>query len=425
LDENGVIKGIAGDYLDEISKLLNIKFEWVGNQSWAEAIMLAKKGEVDLLSAVVRTVDREEYLDFTDNYLTIANMIFARTGSGIYENLDSLAGLSISAEAGDVNVENLKLNHPDITVIEVKSALEAIKLTSIGAADAYVGGLPTTSFYMAEEAITNITAVGETPYISKLGMGVPKGNEILVSILNKAIRSIPPLRKSEIVSNWYSLKIENKPNYTLIINLSIMGSLLLAFILYWNNRLRKEVQYRKKAEEKLVIAQQKTEEESAAKSSFLANMSHEIRTPLNAIVGFSDAMIQGIGGEVIIKKHKEYLKDIKSSGEHLATVIKDILDLSKIEAGKWKLDKSTFNFNDSIIESIKMLEVNISDKQANIHFNNDKNITFTGDQHAVKRIIINLLSNSIKFIGNDGNISINVEVLIKEKLILTIEDDGI
>lgn len=239
VDEKGAIRGIAGDYLDEISKLLNIKFEWANNQTWEEALALAKQGEVDLLSAVVKTEEREKYLDFTDNYLTIANMIFTQTGGGIYENLESLEGLSISAEAGDVNVENIKRHHPSITVIEVNSAAAAIKLAATGKADAYLGGLPTTTFYMAEQSITNISAVGETPYLYILGMGVPKGNPVLVSILNKAFRSISKERKSEIISKWYSLKIENRPDYELIINLSIMGFLLLASMLFWNNRFTK------------------------------------------------------------------------------------------------------------------------------------------------------------------------------------------
>jgi uncharacterized protein YndB with AHSA1/START domain len=111
--------------------------EWVFTpRSENTTYVSIKDGRADILSAVVKTEAREKYLNFTDSYLTTVNMIFARTGEGVYQNLEALEGLTIAHEPGDVNAENIKLNYPDIKTIEAENTSDAIKLVSLGTADA-------------------------------------------------------------------------------------------------------------------------------------------------------------------------------------------------------------------------------------------------------------------------------------------------
>lgn len=142
------------------------------------------------------------------------------------------------------------------------------------------------------------------------------------------------------------------------------------------------------------------------KSNFLANISHEIRTPLNAIIGFSETMLLGIHGKITEPKYQEYLTDIKTSGEHLSTVINGILDLSKLEAGKWKIAEEEFSLNNCINESVNMLSSLTDEKNIKTTVEtNDYDINIMGDNHIFTRIIINLLSNAIKYTEENGEIS--------------------
>ena len=162
-----------------------------------------------------------------------------------------------------------------------------------------------------------------------------------------------------------------------------------------------------------------------AKSNFLANMSHEIRTPLNAIMGFSDAMLSGLGGKITNTKHLEYLQDIKNSGEHLATVIKDILDLSKIESGKWVLQEHSFMLDHCVEDALKIVETHAQSKNIEIALDINQSIKIFGDDHAIRRVIINLLSNAIKFTGEAGHVKCSVSQDKKGDVCLAIADDGI
>ncbi len=157
-------------------------------------------------------------------------------------------------------------------------------------------------------------------------------------------------------------------------------------------------------------------------------MSHEIRTPLNAIIGFSGAMTSGIFGDINPPRYREYVEDIEKSGEHLATVVNDILALSKIEAGKWQLEKSEFLINDCLVDSIRMIKDQASEKELDISVHGEQNspeLVLYADHSALKRIIINLLSNAVKFTERCGEIICSYEVTADGGARILIADTGV
>ena len=120
-------------------------------------------------------------------------------------------------------------------------------------------------------------------------------------------------------------------------------------------RLMEELAARKRAEAALQQAKETAEAATRHKSEFLANMSHELRTPLNAIIGFSEVLLEKMFGE-LNEKQEEYLQDILSSGQHLLALINDILDLSKVEAGKMELEPAVFNLRELLEGSLVMVK---------------------------------------------------------------------
>jgi signal transduction histidine kinase len=167
-------------------------------------------------------------------------------------------------------------------------------------------------------------------------------------------------------------------------------------------RLMEELAARKRAEAALQQAKEAAEAATRHKSEFLANMSHELRTPLNAIIGFSEVLLEKMFGE-LNEKQEEYLQDILSSGQHLLSLINDILDLSKVEAGKMELEPAVFNLRELLEGSLVMVKERALAHGLTLSLAIADGIdTFVGDERKVKQILFNLLSNAVKFTPDKG-----------------------
>jgi signal transduction histidine kinase len=147
------------------------------------------------------------------------------------------------------------------------------------------------------------------------------------------------------------------------------------------------------------------------KSEFLANMSHELRTPLNAIIGFSEVLAERLFGEVN-DKQMEYLQDIHSSGQHLLALINDVLDLSKIEAGKMELDLSCFDLGLLLEHSATLVRERAQRHGLSLELQVDEGLgEWVADARKVKQVVVNLLSNAVKFTPNGGRVSVRARHL--------------
>jgi len=145
---------------------------------------------------------------------------------------------------------------------------------------------------------------------------------------------------------------------------------------------------------------------SRHKSEFLANMSHELRTPLNAIIGFSEALTERMFGE-LNPKQEEYLRDIHASGQHLLALINDILDLSKIEAGRMELDLTDFHLPTAVDDALTLIRERATRKAIAVHQAVDEHLgQIRGDERKIKQVLLNLLSNALKFTGEGGRIDV-------------------
>jgi two-component system cell cycle sensor histidine kinase PleC len=173
-------------------------------------------------------------------------------------------------------------------------------------------------------------------------------------------------------------------------------------------------------------AQEKTraEEANQAKSKFLANMSHELRTPLNAIIGFSEIMESGMFGPLGTEKYHEYCSDIRGSGQYLLEVINDILDMSKIEAGRIRLDFEDLNLDSLLTEAMRVVAARAQDKQLQLTAQISPELRLRADRRALKQIALNLLSNAVKFTPYGGHVTVRGRASDR-CIMLAILDSGI
>ncbi|MBE0695272.1 MAG: PAS domain-containing protein [Aquamicrobium sp.] len=168
---------------------------------------------------------------------------------------------------------------------------------------------------------------------------------------------------------------------------------------------------------------ERAEAANRAKSEFLANMSHELRTPLNAIIGFSEMMQQAYFGPLGSEKYDEYIKDIHSAGSYLLGVINDILDMSKIEAGQFSIEREGIDLNPLISETVRVVALQAAEKSITLDTQIADDMVLYADRRAIKQIAINLLSNAVKFTGHGGRITLRARK-VAGAIMLTIEDTG-
>jgi len=181
----------------------------------------------------------------------------------------------------------------------------------------------------------------------------------------------------------------------------------------------------KRSEEELINARRVAEKASTAKSEFLAKISHEIRTPLNAIIGFSEVMMDERFGPIGSERYRQYLKDIHAAGGHLISLLSDLLDLSKIEAGKLDLTFVSVNLNDLVQQCVAIMQQQANRERVIIRTSLHGNLPqIVADARAMRQIMLNLLSNSIKFTGAGGQVIISTAQTDDHEVVLRVRDTG-
>jgi signal transduction histidine kinase len=229
----------------------------------------------------------------------------------------------------------------------------------------------------------------------------------------RSLLTVPLLREQQILGGltvWRRQAGEFDPE---VVNLLQTFATQSALAIH-NARLFREIQAKGR----------ELEAANRHKSEFLANVSHELRTPLNAIIGFSEVLLEKLFGE-LNDKQNEYVDDILSSGRHLLSLINDILDLSKIEAGHMELELTTFDLPNALDNALVLIRERASRHGVRLERVVDEQLgEFRGDERKIKQVLVNLLSNAVKFTPEGGKIQVRAG-LDNGAVKISISDTGI
>jgi signal transduction histidine kinase len=253
------------------------------------------------------------------------------------------------------------------------------------------------------EGVVGQTAVTlepvEVPDIRVGGAYESRLREALVAAGVRAIIAVPIIREGHLLGGFAVNR--NTPGEFPLETVALLRTFATQSALAIQNaRLFREIENKSR---QLEVASQH-------KSEFLANMSHELRTPLNAIIGFSEVLTERMFGE-LNEKQDEYLRDIYASGQHLLSLINDILDLSKIEAGRMELEAADFDLPSAIDDALILVRERASRRGIALgHSVDDRLGQIRGDERKVKQVLLNLLSNALKFTPAGGRIEVRARV---------------
>ncbi|HSU99127.1 MAG TPA: ATP-binding protein, partial [Roseiarcus sp.] len=190
--------------------------------------------------------------------------------------------------------------------------------------------------------------------------------------------------------------------------------------------LLRDLRREREAERRLIAARDAAEAASAAKTDFLAQVSHEIRTPLHAILGFAEVMLEERFGPVGNERYKDYLKDIHTSGAHVMSLADDLLDLSKIEAGKLELAFASVDANSVIRECVSLMQPQAARERVIMRVSlHDRLPRVMVDERSLKQIMLNLMSNAVKFNEPGGQVIVSTAVDAAGQAVIRVRDTGV
>lgn len=432
--EEGEHLGIASDYIKYLEKKLGIKVEIVSGV-WNDVLEKAKNKEVDLLSCIANTSKRRDFLLFSSAYLNIKTVIITQNSNNSIFNIQHLFGKKVAIAKGNFVQDLLETNYPNIELILTHSNEEALKAVAVGTADAHIGNIATATYFIEKNMLTNLKIASSLEnYNYMLSIAVRNDWEIFRNIVQKTLNTMTKEQKESIYRKWIKF---DKPliNYDLVWKITVIFVIVILLILLWV-RGQKRIILQKEAyqleleklKNELEIALQKAQDATKAKSDFLSNMSHEIRTPMNSILGFTEILSHEITNNI----HKDYLNSIKTASKTLLGIINDILDLSKIEAGKLTLNYTAINIHHIIKEMQVIFSDKLKEKNLSLIFDFDSKIPdyVLMDELRFRQVLLNLFSNAIKF-THKGSITLKTEATFLEEtcstfdLKLSVIDTGI
>jgi len=441
ISESGRPAGIFIDIIEHIAKSEGWNLQYVPG-TWGEGLDRLKRGEIDLMPDVAYSAEREKIFAFHKTpVLSDWFQVYTRKNSGVKSIVD-LAGKRVVVLEHSVQqaaFEQLTKGFGfDITIISLPDYQTIFERVAGGEADAAI----TNRFYGARHARQyglEDTAIIFNP--TQLFFAAPRGSS--EKLLNAVDAHLAWLKKDsqsiyyQTLKRWTSEKVKFAlPAWVKIVGLvagtallmSLAGGIVLKRQV--NSRTSELQQINREMEARierrtaqLAAAMEKAQAADHLKSAFLATMSHELRTPLNSIIGFTGILLQELAGP-LNPEQKKQLGMVQTSARHLLSLINDVLDISKIEAGQLELSFTRFDLRSSIQKMVDLVSPMAEKKGLDLRLEIADDVAdVTSDQRRLEQIILNLLNNAVKF-TEQGLVRISCRT-DNDHYLLSVSDTGI
>ena len=426
--ETGELEGVLNDYIKLASDCLtdhSLKFELTQFNSQEEEIQALKDGKIDMIFHFSQNPYAAEQNGFILSDTVLALNTAAVTSQNYF---DENAENRVAIEKGNLSLKwYISYQYPTWKLVEYNSKEEAVDAVRKGKEDCYIAESGQLTKYIEDNKlyIVSLMQPGNTSFAVNLE------DTILLSILNKTLKTMSSSMLSgamsmyENASRKVTLTDFIKDNLLVVATVFTVLFLLILSVILGSLRKSRAAEAKarkaasqsqelnkklKESHQELEVALMRAESANSAKTTFLNNMSHDIRTPMNAIIGFTSLAASHVDNK---DKVKEYLSKISTSSEHLLSLINDILDMSRIESGKVKINENPLHLPDLLHDIRTIVQPNIASRQLDFLIDTvdvrDEDII--ADKLRLTQVLLNILSNGIKFNKTGGTIGIRVRQL--------------
>jgi two-component system, NarL family, sensor histidine kinase EvgS len=399
-DKDGVMAGLAADYLKLAEAKTGLKVATATGYNWAGALAAVRDNQSNLLVASARNDERRTYLSFVGPYAGVPTAIVGRLNEHEVTAMDDLAHSKVALVKAHFLIPEFRRRYPGLELVEVdtlQAALEYVEQRKVRAA---IGNLNAIDPVLQRSFLGVLRVINTVPGgDSELYFAVPTNNPELARILRKGLDGITAQENAQLRQKWLSVTYQSGlPWKTLMqVGIPLIAAVLsiLLVTLWWNRKLKAEVQRRTAAEALTAEALRTTRAMSEAKTRFLATMSHEIRGPVAGIIGTADAMIRRAESP----DEKSRLKVIRDSGDHLVRLLTHVLDYTKAESGQFTAVEEWVSLRELLEESVNPFRYVAEQKglQVGIVQRGPLPLRHRVDPLRLRQIISNLVSNAVKF----------------------------
>ena len=422
---NGYItKGITTDTMNVIGEDLNITFKGVQTKDWSESQRYLKERKCDILPAAAKTKKREAYAQFTYPYLDYKLAIITKEDQGFVSSLMDVIDKPIARKKGSALITQLEKLYPAVNIVESKDTLESFEMVADGRAYATISTLPVASYYINKYNLKSIGIAGYTDMRLLLSIAVRKDDPLLLSILNKALATIPIEQHKLIYDRWVGRQVSQPFNYWyLLYGLGIF--LMIVFLFLYRQYILKEANkglasaVKVKTEENLK-QQQLLQEQSklAAMGEMIGAIAHQWRQPLNALglsiqnleYDFNDGHVDKAFIESYVKKNKETIS-------FMSQTIDDFRNFFKID----KI-KESFSVKKAIEETVSIQEASLKKYQITLKIQGE-DFDIYGLRSEFQQVILNILTNAAYEL-KDNNLKDPMITIVLDKQMIIITDNA-
>ena len=424
----GEMNGVINDYIKYATDCLGkdvLQFDLVGFDTQEKELQALKDGKIDMIFHVSQNPYIAEKNDLALSNTVLTMNLAAVTGKNSFDESEKN---TVAVEKDNLALKwYISYNYSQWKILEYDSYKDAEKAVKNGEADCFLASSSQVAEYANEKKLHSVFLMQP----DNVSFALSRGNAVLLSVLNKTLKSMPTSKLTGALA-MYENSMQKvtfmdfvKDNLLVIATAFILVFMLILLVILESLKKAKNAEMKAKkaasqakelnkklqeSHQELETALLRAESANSAKTTFLNNMSHDIRTPMNAIIGFTSLAASHMDNK---DKVKEYLSKISTSSEHLLSLINDILDMSRIESGKVKINENPLHLPELLHDIRTIVQPTIASKQLDFLIDTvdvrDEDII--ADKLRLTQVMLNILSNGIKFNKTGGMISLRIRQL--------------
>ena len=421
--------GISADYVDIIESKLNVPITLVQTKSWSESLSKAKERVCDIIPLIVKTDNRDKYLNFTSPYIKLPLVMAGGIEDSFIEDINQYKNKKIGISKDYAFGEILKAKYPHLNFVEVENMKDGFEQIQKGQISGFIENLTTIGFAIQKNYIGQIKIIAKLNETLEAGISSRNDDPILNSIFQKALDSIDSEKREEIYNKWVYVNYQKETNYDSLNKLLfIIIGFILIFILFYRQYLLKKMN--EELNEKIKIEMKKNEEKTrisiqqsrmASMGEMLENIAHQWRQPLSTIsVAASGIEIKKELNILNDEELSDSLKHIKNATQYLSNTIDDFRNF-------FVKDKipSNINIRNTLNKTIDLISSTLAKEEITL-IRNIQNINFTSYENELIQVLMNIFINAKDALANRKSEKLIIVVIkqIEDNLVIKIKDNA-